>query len=412
MVRIVAGGDTITATNNHPIYLPQLGKYLRADSLRQNMKLLALTGALLTVHAVEAFDTTLQVYNFEVEEYHNYFVGEEGVLVHNDCALVKAGLRQVDDQGAAVFDRFDEAFTSLPLVEKQILKEQFRAYLESANDDLLAFFRGTGYVGDLPLAEVQVQRVRAWEVGNYLDLPSTNVDFLSALSARIIDPINPFTREIAEEVFVRAEILDEALGSTEVKNIITELVGNEKFVNHEDLLINLNSCFSSNDIPNLSKLNTQLNEFREGQYWISRGEDIKISKELNPGQQYNNEVDGILLNSNGILECKYPYVTGPNATNNVFANLQSIIGKFTIESRLTQFWKDIYPQRYGQINIANGSFSNLSEPSEFVQAVRDAGIIGDELGISFFTQAELQSLDELHLIVGDRRIIIRPDHWD
>ncbi|WP_367389523.1 Hint domain-containing protein [Lewinella sp. LCG006] len=28
MVRIVAGGDTITATNNHPFYLPQLGKYL------------------------------------------------------------------------------------------------------------------------------------------------------------------------------------------------------------------------------------------------------------------------------------------------------------------------------------------------------------------------------------------------
>ena len=208
MVRIVAGGDTITATNNHPFYLPQLGKYLRADSLRQNMKLLALTGALLTVHAVEAFDTTLQVYNFEVEEYHNYFVGEEGVLVHNDCVLVKAGLRQVDDQGAAVFDRFDEAFATLPLVERQILKEQFRAYLESANDDLLAFFRGTGYVGDLPLAEVQVQRVGAWGVlrnANATDAVKTNVVYLGNVASYLEKATNFTPQQNALLVYYKAD---------------------------------------------------------------------------------------------------------------------------------------------------------------------------------------------------------------
>ena len=255
-------------------------------------------------------------------------------------------------------------------------------------------------------------KVRTWEIAKIHDLPSTNTDFLSVLSSRISNSSNPFTKETIEEVLVRAEILDEAVGSTQVKNIITELIGDAKFINHEDLLTNLNSCFSGNGIPDLPKLNTQLNEFREGQYWITRGEDIKISKELNPGQQYNNEVDGLLLNSNGILEAKYPHVAGLNAINNVFSNLESIIGKFTTESRLTQFWKNIYPKRYGQINIANGSFSNLTEPSEFVQAVRDAGIIGSEPGLSFFTKAELQSLEELHILVGDRRIIITPQDWD
>ncbi|MEZ4986316.1 MAG: polymorphic toxin-type HINT domain-containing protein [Saprospiraceae bacterium] len=54
------------ATPNHPSYLPRLGRYIPADSLRQGMQLLALTGALLTVQSVAALDTTVHVYNFEV----------------------------------------------------------------------------------------------------------------------------------------------------------------------------------------------------------------------------------------------------------------------------------------------------------------------------------------------------------
>ena len=43
-----------------------------------------------TVQNVEAFDSTATVYNFEVEKTHTYYVGTEGVLVHNDCAsLIK-----------------------------------------------------------------------------------------------------------------------------------------------------------------------------------------------------------------------------------------------------------------------------------------------------------------------------------
>ncbi|WP_367389329.1 polymorphic toxin-type HINT domain-containing protein [Lewinella sp. LCG006] len=170
MVRIVAGGDTITATNNHPFYLPQLGKYLRADSLRQNMKLLALTGALLTVHAVEAFDTTLQVYNFEVAEYHNYFVGEEGVLVHNDCALVKAGLvSNPDIHGSLTFDILADAFPELGSFELNIIKAELRNLLETASnkDELNAFFRADDLVGSIPAADIRTRRgirVGAWEV--------------------------------------------------------------------------------------------------------------------------------------------------------------------------------------------------------------------------------------------------------
>jgi len=47
------------------------------------------------VSSVEADETvsaenTVTVYNFEVEDWHTYFVGEEVVLVHNTCPKTKA----------------------------------------------------------------------------------------------------------------------------------------------------------------------------------------------------------------------------------------------------------------------------------------------------------------------------------
>ena len=35
-------------------------------------------------------ETPVKVYNFEVEDFHTYYVGESSVLVHNDCSgLIK-----------------------------------------------------------------------------------------------------------------------------------------------------------------------------------------------------------------------------------------------------------------------------------------------------------------------------------
>lgn len=35
----------------------------------------------------EILESPVKVYNFEVADYHTYFVGETGVLVHNNCEL-------------------------------------------------------------------------------------------------------------------------------------------------------------------------------------------------------------------------------------------------------------------------------------------------------------------------------------
>ena len=52
-----------------------------ASELKQNFKVLVLSGMLAVVNMVQPIDTLATVYNFEVEQTHNYYVGTEGVVV-------------------------------------------------------------------------------------------------------------------------------------------------------------------------------------------------------------------------------------------------------------------------------------------------------------------------------------------
>ena len=253
--------------------------------------------------------------------------------------------------------------------------------------------------------------IDSWKSAKELNLP-TKGKFVSSLHNRINHPTNPLSIDELEGILVRAEILDENHVST-MKKTVVDLLGEEKFRNHEDLLDNLNKCFVD-DVPNKLKSQTQLNEYEDGLYWISeREEPMTISKQLTPGKTPDNEVDGILHNKEGILECKHPSVDANpnNLENNVFANLEELILKFREEGKLTQEWKDLYPKRYGQINLASGAFSELNTADDFVKVTRDAGVIGTTPGISKFTLEELKALQELHIVTTKKRIIIRPSDW-
>ena len=50
-------------------------------------------GELVTVEWVqhEILESPIKVYNFEVEDFHTYFVGENRVLVHNMCKTSDSG---------------------------------------------------------------------------------------------------------------------------------------------------------------------------------------------------------------------------------------------------------------------------------------------------------------------------------
>lgn len=82
LVRLIVGKETIVTTPEHPFYVEQKGWTL-AGKLAKGAKIVTLTGAMAVLNMVQAFDSSATVYNFEVPETHNYFVGKNGLLAHN-----------------------------------------------------------------------------------------------------------------------------------------------------------------------------------------------------------------------------------------------------------------------------------------------------------------------------------------
>ena len=85
LAKVVIGGAVILATAEHPFYAN--GQYIPAQELQTGDSVLTQSGRKLAVSYVHLIDTTATVYNLEVEKQHNYYVGAEGLLVHNSCAL-------------------------------------------------------------------------------------------------------------------------------------------------------------------------------------------------------------------------------------------------------------------------------------------------------------------------------------
>lgn len=86
LVHVFVNGEEIITTPSHPFYVPKLG-WTSAIKLRAGDILVLSNGEYVVVEAVqhEIFESPVKVYNFEVEDFHTYFVGECSVLVHNTC---------------------------------------------------------------------------------------------------------------------------------------------------------------------------------------------------------------------------------------------------------------------------------------------------------------------------------------
>ena len=87
LVHVQVNSETITCTPGHPFYVHGKG-WLLAKDLKVHDKLELLDGGEAFVDAIsfEKLVNPVRVYNFEVEDFHTYFVGEAKILVHNMCA--------------------------------------------------------------------------------------------------------------------------------------------------------------------------------------------------------------------------------------------------------------------------------------------------------------------------------------
>ena len=86
LVHIEVNGEQITTTPEHPFWVPQKG-WISAIQLRAGDRLQLLNGKYVVIEQVqhEILETPVIVYNFEVEDFHTYYVSDCAILVHNEC---------------------------------------------------------------------------------------------------------------------------------------------------------------------------------------------------------------------------------------------------------------------------------------------------------------------------------------
>ena len=93
---IFVNGEEIVCTGGHPFYVVGEG-FVKAKDLKISDKLLLSSGKCVTIEEiqVEQLATPETTYNFEVEDFHTYYVSENEILVHNDCSSDKKALVEI-----------------------------------------------------------------------------------------------------------------------------------------------------------------------------------------------------------------------------------------------------------------------------------------------------------------------------
>lgn len=111
LVNLYLGNQLIQTTLEHPFR--HQGKWVKANDLKAGDRLqLYQSSAQLALDSLARQDTSVTVYNFTVANNHNYFVGKQGVLVHNaNCnykltnVTTKEAFHQADDTSYDIFYR-------------------------------------------------------------------------------------------------------------------------------------------------------------------------------------------------------------------------------------------------------------------------------------------------------------------
>ena len=95
-----ANEQDITCTAEHPFYVADIDEFVPAKDLKAGQSVLLADGSCAEIDGilVEKLSKSETTYNFEVEDYHTYYVSEDKVLVHNICEVKN-------------FDNFEQAKT-------------------------------------------------------------------------------------------------------------------------------------------------------------------------------------------------------------------------------------------------------------------------------------------------------------
>jgi len=93
LVDLYVDGEVISTTGEHPFWTPDKG-WVEASDLHVGSLLQTEDGRVVDVDAVEKREGHFQVYNFNVEGFHTYYVSDLGILVHNACVDTRINIAE------------------------------------------------------------------------------------------------------------------------------------------------------------------------------------------------------------------------------------------------------------------------------------------------------------------------------
>jgi len=127
LLHLRIGGEVIKTTVDHPFYVKDVG-FVEAVNLQVGDKLVDSKGNVLVVEEKKLKITgkPVKVYNFKVNDFHTYHVGNKGILVHNANYNPKTTFENLDLETASNKQKgnYGEYRADDNLINNQSLKEE------------------------------------------------------------------------------------------------------------------------------------------------------------------------------------------------------------------------------------------------------------------------------------------------
>jgi hypothetical protein len=88
-IEIKTNQDIIAVTGAHLFFVPKENKWIAASQLTTNMQLINDKQEEVNITALTIIKKEANTYNLEIAENHNYYVGNNPILTHNDAKILK-----------------------------------------------------------------------------------------------------------------------------------------------------------------------------------------------------------------------------------------------------------------------------------------------------------------------------------
>ncbi|NTU18777.1 hypothetical protein HPY28_00390 [Brevibacillus sp. HB1.2] len=189
--KIYIGDEIIEATAEHPIWLNGKGWTLVKD-LKVNDLLVSSDGNTLAIDKIENEKREATVYNFEVANFHSYFVSNLGIWVHN-CAInrVTRLLEKMPEFTGSTREKLLSAVENIEL--RNIVNELYRPGATEGDGGTAYILTKEFYEGSSKHLQKAKDRVKQLnELGKSGKLGLNDLDILDALTDDLEDAIRLF----------------------------------------------------------------------------------------------------------------------------------------------------------------------------------------------------------------------------